>query len=309
MGITLNDLEALQRKGVLLSSTRSLLDVGSSNLYQASKDGILRFLEAYGVGNSRETDAFAERLSTGSIYDTTSGGMNEAFVGELIEQAGIRYDAIDIADGYRTTILDLNHQPAPPHFVGEFDLVLNYGTTEHLLNQYNAFKVLHDSTRKGGHIVHSLPCVGYSNHGYITYTPRCLFDLAGYNQYEVVDFWFSGPGEENDLFKPLGDYSSYFPALTGAVDAMKAQEIGNYLTGMQLRDISLQVIFRKVRDRPFAGALETTTSVGTVSDMVKGLYVGAARIDNAQLAKQGKNLHDTFTLLFKKIFPLRLTKL
>jgi hypothetical protein len=44
----------------------------------------------------------------------------------------------------------LNHEPTPQKFVGDFDLVVNFGTTEHLLNQYNAFKVIHDATKVGG---------------------------------------------------------------------------------------------------------------------------------------------------------------
>lgn len=36
--------------------------------------------------------------------------MNESFVGELFEQSGFVYNAIDIADGYRTSIVDLSHQ-------------------------------------------------------------------------------------------------------------------------------------------------------------------------------------------------------
>jgi hypothetical protein len=48
---------------------------------------------------------------------------------------------------------------------------------------------------------HSLPGIGYVDHGYITYTSRCFFDLAGYNGYEVVDFWFEGPGGDNNLYE------------------------------------------------------------------------------------------------------------
>jgi len=172
MGISLAVIDKLQELGLFGGGRTSVLDIGSSNLYSASADGIQRFLAAHGVPISPEVTAFAEKLARGSTYDPVSGGVNNSFVGELFEKAGMKYDAIDIADGYGTTILDLNHTPAPPHFVGAFDLVLNFGTTEHLLNQYNAFRVMHDSTKVGGYIVNSLPAVGYSDHGYITYTPR-----------------------------------------------------------------------------------------------------------------------------------------
>ena len=47
-----------------------------------------------------------------------------------------------------------------------------------------------------GHIfpwVHEVPAQGFIDHGYICYTPRFFFDLAGHNEYEVVDFTYLGP--------------------------------------------------------------------------------------------------------------------
>ena len=214
MGISMGMIETMQGLGLFGKGSISVLDIGSSNLYSASSESISKFWNTYGIQKSEGNHSIADRLSIGSSYDSTTGGTNGAFVGELLEKAGFTYHAVDIADGYGTTILDLNHEPTPSKFVEAFDLVMNFGTTEHLLNQYNAFKVIHDSVKVGGYIVHSLPCVGYTNHGYFTYTPRCMFDLAGYNEYEVLGFWFEGPAGANDLFAPVRDYLSYFPNLT-----------------------------------------------------------------------------------------------
>jgi|UniRef100_UPI0037845E56 hypothetical protein len=272
MGLSLGMIEKMQDMGLFGTGRTRILDVGSSNLYQASMEGILSFLTKHGVKASEQISSFAAKLAKGSAYDSITGGTNESFAGELFEKAGLRYDAIDIADGYRTTILDLNHQSAPRDFVGAFDLVINYGTTEHLLNQYNAFKVIHDSTKAGGYMVHSLPCVGYSNHGYFTYTPRCMFDMAGYNLYEVVEFRFDGPGANNDLYSPVRDYSSYFPSLAQTVAEKDSTAIGRMLQDFKLPDISLFVVYRKINDKPFFGALETTTSVGRVPSSVSSQY-------------------------------------
>lgn len=272
MGISLAMIERMRGLGLFGNGRISVLDVGSSNLYSASAGGIEAFLRAYGAFEGADAGAFAERLAAGSAYDASSGGINGSFVGELLERAGFAYNAIDIADGYRTTILDLNHDVVPAEFAGRFDLVLNFGTTEHLLNQYNAFKVMHDSTKVGGYIVHSLPCVGYSNHGYFTYTPRCMFDLAGYNEYEVVGFWFEGPGGSNDLFAPIRDYRSYFPALATTLAEQGETEAGRRIADLALPDIGLLIVYRKVKSRPFAGALERSTSVGTVPTSVTDGY-------------------------------------
>lgn len=272
MGITLTMIEKMQGLGLFGTGRISVLDVGSSNLYSASAEGVRKFLSGYGVASTPEIEKFVEKLANGSVYDAVSGGLNGAFVGELFEKAGIRYHAIDIAEGYGTTILDLNHEPAPPQFVGAFDLVLNFGTTEHLLNQYNAFKVIHDSTKTGGYIVHSLPCVGYSNHGYFTYTPRCMFDLAGYNEYEVLGFWFEGPGVSNDLFAPIRDYQSYFPSLAETLANHANTDSGRAVANLNLPDIGLVIVYKKVKSRAFAGALERSTSVGDVPTSVTNEY-------------------------------------
>lgn len=273
MGISLDMIEKMGRLGLFPKSTRiSVLDIGSSNLYSATKDGILQFLSARGIAYQPENEPFAERLAKGSAYDSIAGGVNGAFVGELLEKAGINYNAIDIADGYRTTILDLNHESAPQPFVGAFDLVLNFGTTEHLLNQFNAFKVMHDATKVGGCIVNSLPCIGYSNHGYFTYTPRCMFDLAGYNEYELVAFWYEGPDGNNDLFAPIRDYQAYFPTLSRSLAERETTETGQKVSRLHIPDVGLVAIYRKVKARPFVGSLERSTSVGTVPTTVTSGY-------------------------------------
>jgi SAM-dependent methyltransferase len=275
MGISLSMIDKMQDLGLFGKGRLSVLDVGSSNLYSAPAAGILHFLKKHGIKEGPDVAAFAERIYQGSAYDNVSGGLNAAFVGELFEKAGFRYNAIDIADGYRTTIVDLNHDPVPKAFIGAFDLVLNFGTTEHLLNQYNAFKVIHDATKVGGHIVHSLPCVGYSNHGYFTYTPRCMFDLAGYNEYEVVAFWFEGPSGANDLFAPVRDYRTYFPALGETLFARETTESGRKIAELWMPDVGMVVVYRKVKAKPFAGALERSTSVGDVPSSVTDGYESA----------------------------------
>lgn len=278
MGISLQAIEKMQALGLFGSGRISILDIGSSNLYSASADGLQKFLAAHGITVTPEIGAFSETLEKGSAYDKVSGGSNGAFVGELFEKMGARYDSIDIASGYRTTILDLNHQSAPRKFVGAFDLVLNFGTTEHLLNQYNAFKVMHDSVKVGGYIVNALPCIGFFDHGYVTYTPRCMFDLAGYNEYEIVGFWYDGPNGKNDLFAPIRNYSTYFPNLADSLAFKDRSDSGDALAQLNLPDVGLMVVYRKVKDRPFAGALERSTSVGSVPDSVTEDYDSAREI-------------------------------
>lgn len=274
MGITFESLKRME-KLALLKPKCKVLDIGSSNLYSASSGEIVAFLEKYASGLP-DIESFANRLAAGSGYDPVHGGLNGAFVGELLEKAGMTYAAFDIADGYRTTILDLNHARLPSKLHGYFDLVLNFGTTEHILNQFNCFKVMHDATRLGGHIFHSLPALGYVDHGYITYTGRCLFDIAGYNEYEVVEFWFEGPAGKNNLYDSVRNYRTYFPALERALAEIGRSENVTALNDLGIPDVSINIIYRKVKERPFWGALESSTSVGTIPGQVTDNYTGHA---------------------------------
>ena len=268
MGISFQMIQKMHELKLMPENHTAVLDIGSSNLYSASQDEILQFLSSRGIIKTSELSSFAERLATDSLYDHSGNSKNTAFVGELFEKAGFKYDAIDIADGYKTTILDLNHESAPTDFVGAYDLVLNFGTTEHLLNQYNAFKVIHDATKVGGYIVHQLPSVGFSDHGYFTYTPRCMFDMAGYNNYEVAGFWFEGPAGENDLYAPLKNYLTYFPNLSQPISEKEVTEQGKLISELHLPDIAITIIYKKVKEKAFLGALERSTSVGDVPSLV-----------------------------------------
>ena len=272
MGISFQMIQKMQELKLMPEKHTAVLDNGSSNLYSASKDEILQFLSSRGITKTTQLSSFAERLATDSLYEHGGNSKNTSFVGELFEKAGFKYDAIDIADGYKTTILDLNHESAPTDFVGAYDLVLNFGTTEHLLNQYNAFKVIHDATKVGGYIVNQLPSVGFSDHGYFTYTPRCMFDMAGYNNYEVAGFWFEGPAGENDLYAPLKNYLTYFPNLSQSISEKEVTEQGKLISELHLPDIAITIIYKKVKEKAFLGALERSTSVGDVPSLVSDGY-------------------------------------
>jgi hypothetical protein len=104
----------------------------------------------------------------------------------------------EIFEGYHTTIFDLNTSAIPEAERGSFDLVLNCGTSEHVLNQYNVFNVMHDAVRVGGVMYHAIPMTGYLKHGYFTYTPIFMCDLARANQYEIVSLIFI-----RDVFKDI----------------------------------------------------------------------------------------------------------
>ncbi|MEJ0016637.1 MAG: hypothetical protein WDN25_08735 [Acetobacteraceae bacterium] len=102
------------------------------------------------------------------------------------EALGFAYSALDF-DGHRHSYpLDLNRDVVTDELRNRFDLVVNAGTTEHVANQDNAFKVIHDLTRTGGVMIHDVPASGMMTHGLITYTMKFFWHLCRENDYQVL---------------------------------------------------------------------------------------------------------------------------
>ena len=251
MAISLSTLFQLAEMGVLSADTRTVVDIGSSNLQLTTVDDMLRFVQKFKQQAPDDTlRATARRMAEGSGYTREHGGVNRAWVGELLELCGMRYTAFDISEMYNVELFDLNTQSVPEHRKHGADLVLNFGTTEHVFNQYNAFQVIHDLCKPGGYIVHHLPASGFCDHGYFQYTGRFMFEMCAINKYELV-FADYGQPAKCDLYWSAKQYAEHFTALE-KFSTMEAVYISSYC---------LLIIFRKNSDNAFQVAMETSTSV------------------------------------------------
>jgi len=94
-----------------------------------------------------------------------------------------KYVPLDVNNAADVVLTDLNY---PVEGLGQFDLVTNNGTSEHLWNQHQVFLNAHNLCKVGGVMLHVLPFTPYYNHGFFNYNP-CLFrDLATANDYEIL---------------------------------------------------------------------------------------------------------------------------
>jgi hypothetical protein len=73
-----------------------------------------------------------------------------------------------------------------PGEYGSLDFVANFGTTEHVLNQFVVFSVMHDATRAGGFMIHFLPTAGFLYHGILNYNPKLFLLLAQANASRIM---------------------------------------------------------------------------------------------------------------------------
>lgn len=120
---------------------------------------------------------------------------------ELYTALGFNYRCVDLDPQFNSIPLDLNFDPCPPEHAGKYGFVTNHGTSEHILNQYNVFKVMHDFTKPGGYMLHAVPFTVHLEHGYFNYQPNFFESLGKYNAYEVYGIWV-GPDWQLASFIP-----------------------------------------------------------------------------------------------------------
>ena len=90
---------------------------------------------------------------------------------------------VDLVSERGEIVADLNE----PQDLGEFDLVIDHGTTEHCFNVGQAIKNAAKAVKVGGHIFHSPP-LWMVNHGYYNFCPTSLWDFYDQNGWEIKRF-------------------------------------------------------------------------------------------------------------------------
>jgi len=88
-----------------------------------------------------------------------------------------------------------------------FDVVTNFGTAEHIFNQYLVFKNIHNLCNKNGLMIHSLPIQGALEHGLYNYQPNFFISLAKINNYHIKYIGIRHKDINNYALEELDDLS------------------------------------------------------------------------------------------------------
>jgi hypothetical protein len=150
----------------------------------------------------------------------------------LYEALGIAYNCVDVDGRTGTLVLDMNFDKIPEDEHNKYGLVTNHGTSEHILNQYNVFEMMHNLTMTSGVMVHAVPFTVHLEHGFFNYQPNFFEALARYNSYETIGIWV-GPDWQ------LASFIPWDPILL------------DYLTINSKTTHLLVVAQRKMYDKPF----------------------------------------------------------
>ena len=176
----------LKLQGVLEGITE-VMELGSQDFWCPQKNLMAGLLKAFG------------RTADSALLDTNNANQKPARL--LYEGLGMNYHCVDVDGRLGSLVMDLNFDTVPDKHKGRYDLVTNHGTSEHILNQFNVFKTMHDFASTGAIFVHAVPFTVHLEHGFFNYQPNFFDALARYNSYETLGVWI-GPDWQLASFIP-----------------------------------------------------------------------------------------------------------
>lgn len=189
MGINAKDLALLIRvkEANRIPARGAVVEIGAQQLdnsFLRNRSDVARMGALFGVsGPSPLPGPVPTHLLEGGIEHLSE---TAPFARVFWQWLGFEYASVDVDGSPGSIPLDLNFDDVPGAQCGKYHLVTNFGTTEHVANQLNAFKIIHDLAVPGGVMIHDLPAQGHINHGLVNYNPKFFWMLARSNDYR----WF-----------------------------------------------------------------------------------------------------------------------
>ena len=242
----------LRKAGLFDLGTARVLDLGEQNLYGDVGPGELPAIaRALRLPEARIAEIEAEvgrRLAAGAPH--LAFDLAKLLYGILFDCQ--TYRAIDLNGTDAAWRFDLN-RPLP--LDESFDVVTNFGTSEHVFDQAQLFRSMHGLTRPGGLMLHAVPSQGGPDHGFYNYHPTFFHDLAAANGYRLAMLVLMSGGEGGDRLDPLQDRDAFA--------AMIAQ-------GALARDAGLFAALQKpFAERPFEAPMQGYYAGGLSAEAAK----------------------------------------
>ena len=281
MGINRLDLDVLiqLKNKEYIPNKGAVIEIGAqqiSNDFLAAQAEINQIGKQFGAPLPHP---FPSPLPSGLVNGGCEPLHSDAPMAKLFwEWLGFDYAAVDIDGSPGSIALDLNFDSVPQNLLGKYHLVTNYGTTEHVANQLNAFKIIHEFTALGGVMIHAIPAQGMLNHGLFNYNPKFFWMLARSNGYK----WLYAHCTKPTVYYPLpqnimDQILSFNPHLAG--------EQQQY----QFADSGIIMVMQKVFNTPYVPALDVNTGTKTDNKMLKERYWSVFQenaFDNIDLPSQ-----------------------
>ena len=264
MGMTSYDLSVLhylKEKGHI-PHHQSVMEIGAQQLannFLAAEDLLVKTSELFKTTTPHNfPKVVPSELAHGSLVAQSSVAPSAR---DFWQWIGFKHAAIDIDESPGSIALDLNFDGIKRKHRGKFALVTNMGTTEHIANQHNAFKVIHELTAQHGVMYHNVPSQGMMNHGLINYNLKFFWMLARSNGYEWLFANYLNSAEYYGLPQNIIDQCSPYNAA-----------IIDHANIYRVADASIVVALKKTFDIPFVSPLDVPTGTGTTNKLTRKRY-------------------------------------
>jgi hypothetical protein len=254
---TLPLLMALKRRGYIPNGS-AVIEIGAQQLddsFVRAKGDIAAAARFFGITTPPPSFAW-----TGPRSDTNVLA-GAPLAREFWTWLGLSYASIDIDGSPGSIPLDLNYDEVPTEFIGKYDVVTNFGTTEHVTNQLQSFKIVHDLATPGGLMLHVLPASGGLNHGLVSYNPKFFWMLGRSNGYKIA-FMTMGQSERN----------SGLPQNLLEFLALYEPKAADDFAAFRMPVTSIVVALQKVFDTPFVAPLDVPDGATTEHASLRERY-------------------------------------
>jgi hypothetical protein len=254
---TLPLLMALKRRGYIPNGS-AVIEIGAQQLddsFVRAKGDIAAAARFFGITTPPPSFAW-----TGPRSDTNVLA-GAPLAREFWTWLGLSYASIDIDGSPGSIPLDLNYDEVPTEFIGKYDVVTNFGTTEHVANQLQSFKIVHDLATPGGLMLHVLPASGGLNHGLVSYNPKFFWMLGRSNGYKIA-FMTMGQSERN----------SGLPQNLLEFLALYEPKAADDFAAFRMPVTSIVVALQKVFDTPFVAPLDVPDGATTEHASLRERY-------------------------------------
>src|SRR5579863_1213806 len=262
MGIGLTDLDLLirLRRTGQLDNARSIIEIGAQQLSNHFFHPE-RLREVAALFNADPVGIAALGQPGSGPHGPQDLPPDAPLARKFWEWLGFRYAAIDIDGSPDSIPIDLNYDAVPNAARARYDLVTNFGTTEHVAYQLNAFKVIHDLTALNGVMIHNLPAQGNANHGLINYNVKFFWMLARSNSYHWLFMNYLddgvGRGLREDIVNSVAEY---------------CPDITTRAATVSMSDAGIVVALKKVRNIEYVAPLDVNAEAKAPNQIFKRRY-------------------------------------
>ncbi|MDP1809594.1 MAG: hypothetical protein Q8L35_08675 [Actinomycetota bacterium] len=221
------NLELWQRG--LFKDLNSVLDFGSQELHLKLAD-FEEFVDAAGIVDYDKSKFAAldnwpgaPRCSAKPFYSLM--GLN-------------KYASVDLGGEFGSIPIDLGEPLSNPEQYGQFDVVTDHGTNEHVFNVPEAYRTMHRLCKKNGMMV--ICQAAYNGNGYYNFDSSFFEGLAAANNYRIL---FASYTITTKDLTPEGSNVQF--------DVPLARDLLNAIDLSKITHLGICYVFSKMADADF----------------------------------------------------------